>query len=78
MTPGYYTVSYSAWGAVGPSYGDYIAMYLYKNGLNIPESLWYFATDSGVLNNYGAVTGSRIVVSNITDCFLNVRGFPEY
>merc|ERR1711953_1369815 len=32
LTPGYYTVSFSAYGIVGPD----IVMYLYKNGLEIP------------------------------------------
>merc|ERR1719273_420715 len=36
LTPGYYTVSFSAYGLVGPNY-DYIDMYLYKNGIQIPE-----------------------------------------
>ena len=65
MTPGYYTVSYSVQGLVGPSYGDYVDMQLYKNGLEIPESRWFFAADSGVLNGNVRVGGSRIVVSNI-------------
>ena len=64
LTPGYYTVSYSAYGKVGPSYGN-IDMYLYKNGLEIPESAWYFSEDSGALNSDVRVGGSRIVVSNI-------------
>ena len=74
MTPGYYTVSYSANGAVGPSSGN-IYMYLYKNGL-ATESLWSLYEDSGALNNNIAVVGSRIVVSNISECFLNFGGFP--
>merc|ERR1712083_859187 len=36
LTPGYYTVSYSAYSYVGPSFGN-IEMYLYKNGIQIPE-----------------------------------------
>merc|ERR1711953_1058684 len=47
LTPGYYTVSYSAYGLVGPDFGDHIIMYLYKNGLKIPESQWRFAESSG-------------------------------
>merc|ERR1711997_303363 len=62
MTPGYYTVSYSVQGLVGPSYGDYVDMQLYKNGLEIPESRWFFAADSGVLNGNVRVGGSRIVI----------------
>merc|ERR1711953_827525 len=61
LTPGYYTVSFSAVGTVGSSYGNYINMYLYKNGLDIPESLWFFGEYTSALNNVGVV-GSRIVI----------------
>ena len=77
LTPGYYTVSYSAIGWVGPN-NDYINMFLYKNGLEIPESVWDFGENSGSLNDNISVAGSRIVVSNISDCFFNFGGFPEY
>ena len=76
LTPGYYTVSFSARGAEGPSY-YYIDMYLYKNGLRVPESRWFFYEDPGALNGNLGVVGSRIVVSNISDCFLNSGGFPK-
>merc|ERR1711936_1529795 len=61
MTPGYYTVSYSAYGYVGPNY-DNIDMFLYKNGLDISESLWHFWANSDALNNNAGVVGSRIVI----------------
>ena len=78
LTPGYYTVSFSAYGLVGPDFGDHIIMYLYKNGLKIPESQWRFAESSGgALNNNVGVVSSLIVVSNNSDCFLNFGGFPE-
>merc|ERR1711953_62424 len=35
LTPGYYTVSFSLQGLVGPSYGEIVDMYLYKNGQKI-------------------------------------------
>ena len=76
LTPGYYTVSYSAIGWVGPT-NDYINMFLYKNGLEIPQSVWDFGENSGSLNDNISVAGSRIVVSNISDCFFNFGGFPE-
>ena len=77
LTPGYYTVSFSAYGLVGPNY-DYIDMYLYKNGIQIPESGWYFGGASSASDaNDAGVVGSRIVVSNISECFLNFGGFPE-
>ena len=78
MTPGYYTVSFSAYGLVGPNY-DYIDMYLYKNGIQIPESGWYFGGASSASDaNDAGVVGSRIVVSNISDCLLNFEGFHKY
>ena len=63
FTPGYYTVSFSAYGHVDKSQ----FLYLYKNDVQLPESLWYFGSFSGVLNANIAVTGSRIVVSNLLD-----------
>merc|ERR1711953_282943 len=63
LTPGYYTVSFSAYGKVGPDYEDRIYMYLYKNGLEIPESRWlFYEKSSGALNDNVGVTGSRIVI----------------
>merc|ERR1711936_105731 len=59
LTPGYYTVSFSAYGLIGPDYGTYIYMYLYKNGLEISESLWGFGEASG---DFVGVVGSRIVI----------------
>ena len=64
LTPGYYTVSYSAIGWVGPN-NDYINMFLYKNGLEMLESAWYFSQDTGAQNSDVGVVGSRILVSNI-------------
>merc|ERR1712083_686391 len=61
LTPGYYTVSFSAIGIIGPNRGN-IDMYLYKNGLEIPESAWYFSEDSGALNSDVRVGGSRSVI----------------
>ena len=57
-------MSFSAIGIIGPNRGN-IDMYLYKNGLEIPESAWYFSEDSGALNSDVRVGGSRSVVSNI-------------
>ena len=70
-------MSFSAIGIIGPNRGN-IDMYLYKNGLEIPESVWDFGENSGSLNDNISVAGSRIVVSNISDCFFNFGGFPEY
>ena len=65
LTPGYYTVSYSADGVIGPTYGNIVDMFLYKNGLEMLESAWYFSQDTGAQNSDVGVVGSRILVSNI-------------
>merc|ERR1712192_1515 len=64
ITPGYYTVSYSLYGAVGASNGG-ISLYLYKNGLKLPESHWSFFLDSGALNDDVGSVGSRIVILHL-------------
>jgi len=64
ITPGYYTVSFSLYGAVGPSHGG-ISLYLYKNGLKLPESQWSFFLDSGALNDDVGSVGSRIVILHL-------------
>ena len=66
FTPGYYTVSFSAHGVVGPSYDRYQYLHLHKNGVELPESNWYVATDAAGLNDNIGVTGSRILVSRIS------------
>merc|ERR1711953_246276 len=62
LTPGYYTVSFSVYGAVGTikgvRYGE-IDMFLFKNGRDIPDSWWTAYEESG--NATVGVTGSRIV-----------------
>lgn len=58
ITPGYYAVSFSAH-AVVTSEGQQI-LYLYKNGAQLPESVWHFGTSTGI--SLG-VTGSRMLVS---------------
>ena len=60
FTPGYYTVSFSAMGAVGPDH-PYQDLYLYKNDMKFPESYWHSWRDSG--DSRFGFTGSRIVVS---------------
>merc|ERR1712241_1242536 len=63
LTPGYYTVSFSVYGAVGTikgvRYGE-IDMFLFKNGRDIPDSWWTAYEESG--NATVGVTGSRIVI----------------
>merc|ERR1711990_1320048 len=57
LTPGYYTVSFSAYGVVGPVDAN-IYLYLYKNGSQLPESGWFIAENPGALNNAVGVTSS--------------------
>ena len=71
ITPGYYTVSFSAEPIVGPSYGNH-RLFLYKNGTQLYESSCYFWTVNGALNVDIGTTGSRIVVSDPLDMFINV------
>ena len=66
FTPGYYTVSFSAHGDVGPNRAMDQFLYLYKNGIELPETYW---TSYGGpnLNDIVATTGSRIVVSRLSE-----------
>ena len=66
FTPGYYQVSLSAHGKAGPGYATNQVMYLYKNGMQLPESYWHLYAGSS-LNDNISVVGSRIVVS-CTSC----------
>ena len=66
ITPGYYTVSFSLYGVTGPSISN-VDLYLYKNGLQLPESNWHFGKDSGALNAAVGLVGSRIVVNNLLE-----------
>merc|ERR1712032_8019 len=61
ITPGYYTVSFSAYSHVGPSF-DSKVLCLYKNGIEVAESRWLLSTHSVAVNDWIAVTGSRIVI----------------
>ena len=62
FTPGYYSVSFSAYGLAGADYGPQ-RLFLYKNGSQLPESGW--SINAGSSHHHGiniAVTSSRIVV----------------
>ena len=65
ITPGYYTVSFSAYskstrgGTSDPDYRQ--SLFLYKNGSQLPESYWAFA--DALTMDHISVTGSRILVS---------------
>ena len=61
LTPGYYTVSYSAYARSGPDY-TYQDIFMYKNGLQLPESFWHFGQNDGALRDNVGVTCSRILV----------------
>ena len=68
MTPGYYTVSFSAYSAMGPRFGPQ-SMYLYKNGSRLSESWWFSLIDDQTLNTNIGFTSSRILVSSFLDMF---------
>merc|ERR1711971_339038 len=61
FTPGYYTVSFSAYGGVGPSHSN-PHLFLFKNGSQLPESEWYIATSNGGIYDDIGVTSSRILI----------------
>ena len=60
FNPGYYQVSFSAHALVGPNY-DNPRLALFKNGLQLPESNWYFYGGSALMG----VDGSHILVRNL-------------
>merc|ERR1711962_1802323 len=64
LTPGYYTVSFSAHVFLYSEYqrNERNTLYLYKNGVQLPESYWHFESTSGALNNDLVVTGTRILI----------------
>ena len=70
FTPGFYTVSFSAYGLAGADYGPQ-QLFLYKNGLKLPESGCSFFAGSA-FHHQGqniAMTGSRILVSYLLEMF---------
>ena len=69
ITPGYYTVSFSAYGHVGPDYGAIIDLSLYKNGIYLPGSRWQMWGGFESWDSYGKIgaMGSRILVSSILE-----------
>ena len=66
FTPGYYTVSFSVYGVVGPGHDSHI-LYLYKNATQLPESVWVSYAETGAVNAKIGSTGSRIVVRNLLE-----------
>ena len=64
VTPGYYSVSFSVYSVIGPTYAGH-HLYLYTNGMQLPESYWYSGRSSGAVNANVGVTGSRILVGNL-------------
>merc|ERR1712141_715654 len=58
FTSGYYTVSFSSWMNTGAPYG-YQRMYLYRNGVQLPESYWFYGAAFDV---YFGGTGARNVI----------------
>ena len=74
LTPGYYTVSFSAHTFLYN--GDQRnTLYLYKNGVQLPESYWRFESTSGALNNDLEVTGTRILVRKLDNAITTDNHF---
>ena len=69
FTPGYYTVSFSAYGNVGGIHATVQYLYLYKNGSRLDESICIFYTYDSAPTDHVGVTGSRIVVSRASEPF---------
>ena len=66
FTPGYYTVSFSLHGYRDSNYADPY-LYLYKNGVELPESKWYLFSPP---QTSVGVTSSRILVRNPLNMFV--------
>jgi len=64
-TPGYYTVSFSASGHMGPNWGTSVNLFLYKNDIELPESRCEFWTGNGALNADVGGTSSRILIIHL-------------
>merc|ERR1712192_143772 len=63
VTPGYYTISFSAFAISGPdNFGG--QLYLYRNHAELPESFWRVAANPGLNDNVG-VTSSRILILHL-------------
>ena len=65
FTPGYYTVSYSAFGVVGPNWGNKVELFLYKNNSQLPKSLCEFWTGYSAFNADDGMTGGRILLCKL-------------
>ena len=63
LTPGFYEVSFSAYGEVGPTDENQQSLYLYKNDNRVDGSYWTWFFGSSQ-TEYVGVIGSRILVSN--------------
>ena len=74
LTPGYYTVSFSAHTFLYNGY-QRNTLYLYKNGVQLPESYWRFESTSGALNNDLEVTGTRILVRKLDNAITTDNHF---
>ena len=69
FTPGYYSVSFSASGNAGPDHVTDQFLFLFKNGVKLPESEWYNGAADGAVNGSIGGTGSRILVSKLLGSF---------
>ena len=66
VTSGYYIVTYSA--VVYAHAGEYTAMYLYHNGVQLEESEFATSMFVGSGDDKIADTGSRTVVNIVFNC----------
>jgi len=67
ITPGYYTVSFSVYAHVGPTYGVLTELYLYKNDMILRESrfeMWGGSQSSWSYGDIGGM-GSRILILHL-------------
>ena len=75
ITHGYYKVSFSAYGVVGPGHSPQW-MFLYRNGEQVPESVWVCWKD-GAVNFHTGFIGSRILVSSHFDNGYVCKNSPQ-
>merc|ERR1719278_2390358 len=65
FTPGYYTVSFSAFGEIDVNQGPNQYLYFYKNGSQLDETFWRVYMYGASRGTYIGTTGSRIVILHL-------------
>ena len=74
LTPGYYEVSFSAQTRLYTEF-QINKLYLYKNGVQLPESYWHFESASDAPNDNLVVTGTRILVRKLDNAITTDNHF---